>query len=26
MQFLKNWLADHIVGHDLQYAAELKTR
>ncbi len=25
MQFLKNWLADHIMGHDKQYAAELKT-
>ena len=26
MQFLKSWLADHIMGHDQQYAAELKTR
>ncbi len=26
MQFLKNWLADHIMGHDHQYAAELKAR
>jgi hemerythrin-like metal-binding protein len=26
MQFLKSWLADHIMGHDHQYAAELKTR
>lgn len=26
MQFLKNWLADHIMGHDHQYAAELKTK
>jgi hemerythrin len=26
MQFLKNWLADHIMGHDHQYAAEFKTR
>jgi hemerythrin-like metal-binding protein len=26
MQFLKNWLSDHIVGHDHQYAAEFKTR
>lgn len=26
MQFLKSWLADHIMGHDHQYAAELKTK
>jgi len=25
MLFLKSWLADHIMGHDHQYAAELKT-
>jgi len=25
MLFLKSWLADHIMGHDRQYAAELKT-
>ena len=26
MQFLKNWLADHIMGHDHQYAAEFKSK
>lgn len=26
MQFLKNWLAGHIMVHDQQYAAELKKR
>lgn len=26
MQFLKNWLSNHIMVHDQQYAAELKTR
>jgi hemerythrin-like metal-binding protein len=25
-QFLRDWLANHIMGHDQQYAAELKTR
>jgi len=26
MQFLKSWLADHIMGHDHQYAAEFKSK
>lgn len=26
MQFLKSWLADHIMGHDHKYAAELKAK
>ena len=26
MQFLKNWLANHIMGHDQQYAAEFRSK